>query len=189
MQILQRPRRGRFHQGPAQAQRETCVVAYVVDGDTFNWLPSPSASVSSRGLPSAARWKRATANPAAGCPVSLLAGAGALFTVAAGNVRAALRESRTALSTGSFVAEARRYVPDITARDVVRGPRGIRAQAMDAKGRLLDDFAITGSDRVVHVRNAPSPGATSALAIAEHIVGEALRRGGFGSPAERTTDL
>lgn len=107
---------------------------------------------------------------------------------AAGNVRAALRESRTALSTGSFVAEARRYVPGITARDVVRGPRGIRAQAMDAKGRLLDDFAITGSDRVVHVRNAPSPGATSALAIAEHIVGEALRRGGFGSPAERTTD-
>jgi L-2-hydroxyglutarate oxidase LhgO len=108
---------------------------------------------------------------------------------AAGNLRAALRESRTALSTGSFVAEARKYVPDITAGDVMRGPRGIRAQAMDAKGLLLDDFAITGSDRVVHVRNAPSPGATSAMAIAEHIVGEALRRGGFGSPAERSTDL
>jgi L-2-hydroxyglutarate oxidase len=104
---------------------------------------------------------------------------------AAGNVPAAIRESRTAMSSSKFIAEARRYVPDIRAGDVVRGPRGIRAQAMDAKGRLVDDFVITGSERVVHVRNAPSPGATSALAIAEHIVGEALQRGALGTPAER----
>ena len=95
---------------------------------------------------------------------------------AASNVAAAVRESRTAASSKAFIAEARKYVPEISPSDVVRGPRGIRAQAMDANGRLVDDFVITGTDRLVHVRNAPSPGATSALAIAEHIVGEALQR-------------
>jgi L-2-hydroxyglutarate oxidase LhgO len=108
---------------------------------------------------------------------------------AAGNLPAAARESRTALSTGAFVAEARRYVPDIRRSDVVRGPRGIRAQAMDAEGRLVDDFVITGTQRVVHVRNAPSPGATSALAIAEHIASEALQRVGLGTTTERIHEL
>lgn len=109
-----------------------------------------------------------------------------LWRFAARNVPAAIRESRTALSSRSFITEARRYVPDITRSDVTRGPRGIRAQAMDARGRLVDDFVISGTDRVVHLRNAPSPGATSALAIAEHIVAEALARGRFGSPSNRT---
>ncbi|WP_067903112.1 L-2-hydroxyglutarate oxidase [Nocardia vaccinii] len=95
---------------------------------------------------------------------------------AANNVPAAIRETRTAFSTRSFVAQARVYVPAITASDVHRGPRGIRAQAMNRDGSLEDDFAISGTARTVHVRNAPSPGATSALAIAEHIVREALGR-------------
>jgi L-2-hydroxyglutarate oxidase LhgO len=47
---------------------------------------------------------------------------------------------------------------------------------MNADGSLEDDFVITGTDRVIHVRNAPSPGATSSLAIAEHVVTEALAR-------------
>ena len=89
---------------------------------------------------------------------------------AAGNLRAAGRESRSVLSTRSFVAQARAYVPELAAADVRPGPRGIRAQAMSPDGSLLDDFAIHRAGRVVHVRNAPSPGATSALAIAEHIV-------------------
>ena len=116
-------------------------------------------------------------------------GFGGFWRFAAGNVPAAIRESRTAMSSARFIAEACRYVPDIRPTDVVRGPRGIRAQAMDAKGRLVDDFVITGTERVVHVRNAPSPGATSALAIAEHIVSEALQRGGLGTPAERAHEL
>ncbi|URM98879.1 L-2-hydroxyglutarate oxidase [Actinomadura madurae] len=95
---------------------------------------------------------------------------------AARNLPAAAREARTALSSRRFVAEARRYVPAIPSGAVVRGPRGIRAQAMDARGGLVDDFVISGTEHIVHVRNAPSPGATSALAIAEHIVDEALRR-------------
>ncbi len=108
---------------------------------------------------------------------------------AAANVPAAIRESRTAMSSSRFVAEARRYVPDIRPTDVVRGPRGVRAQAMERSGRLVDDFVITGTESVVNVRNAPSPGATSALAIAEHIVSEALRRRGLGTSAERALDL
>ncbi|MCY7402745.1 MAG: L-2-hydroxyglutarate oxidase [Nocardioides sp.] len=107
---------------------------------------------------------------------------------AAGNLTAAVRESRVALSPTSFVAEARKYVPGITRADVVRGPRGIRAQAMDARGRLVDDFVISGTDRTVHVRNAPSPGATSCLAIAEHIVTEIVRRRGLGTVSERALD-
>lgn len=95
---------------------------------------------------------------------------------AARNVAAAARESRTALSSRAFIEEARKYVPSLDPATVARGPRGVRAQAMGADGRLVDDFVITGTDRVVLVRNAPSPGATSALAIAEHVVAEALRR-------------
>jgi L-2-hydroxyglutarate oxidase LhgO len=98
---------------------------------------------------------------------------------AAGNVPAAVREARTATSRRRFVAGARAYVPEVDPRRVRPGPRGIRAQAMDARGGLVDDFVITGSERMVHVRNAPSPGATSALAIAEHVVAEAVRRSGL----------
>ena len=56
--------------------------------------------------------------------------------------------------------------------DVVPGPSGVRAQAMDADGGLVDDFRVTVHGRVVALRNAPSPGATSSLAIAEHLVAQ-----------------
>ncbi|MGZ5418164.1 MAG: L-2-hydroxyglutarate oxidase [Nocardioides sp.] len=98
---------------------------------------------------------------------------------AAGNLPAAVREARTASSRTRFVAGARSYVPAVDPTRVRPGTRGIRAQAMDARGRLVDDFVITGSERIVHVRNAPSPGATSSLAIAEHVVAEALLRSGL----------
>lgn len=110
-----------------------------------------------------------------------------LWRFAVANAPAAVRELRTAMSPARFVAEATRYLPEIDRTRVRRGPRGVRAQAMDARGRLLDDFVITGTDRMVHVRNAPSPGATSALAIAEHVVTEALRRGGLPA-VERSPD-
>jgi L-2-hydroxyglutarate oxidase LhgO len=89
--------------------------------------------------------------------------------------RPGLRELRGSLSKRAFIAEARRLVPAVTAADVVPAPAGVRAQAVDADGTLVDDFRIgsaAGSDRVVTVRNAPSPGATSSLAIAEYLVDE-----------------
>jgi L-2-hydroxyglutarate oxidase LhgO len=84
--------------------------------------------------------------------------------------RTGLREMYGSLSKRRFVAAARAYVPDIGDDDVVPGVAGIRAQALDSDGGLIDDFRITVRERVVLLRNAPSPAATSSLAIAEHIV-------------------
>ena len=95
---------------------------------------------------------------------------------AAHNLPAAGRELRTATSTRRFVAGAAAYMPGLTVDDVRPGPRGIRAQAMNSDGGLEDDFVVTGHGRVVHLRNAPSPGATSSMAIAEYLVDRALER-------------
>ena len=69
---------------------------------------------------------------------------------------------------------ARTFVPELTVADVVPAPAGVRAQAVDADGSLVDDFRIGRVGPVVTVRNAPSPGATSSLAIAEHIADQVL---------------
>ena len=74
-------------------------------------------------------------------------------------------------------AEARRYVPEVSAADLVPAPSGVRAQALDPDGSLLDDFRIHRLGPITAVRNAPSPGATSSLAIAEHIADAALASG------------
>lgn len=91
------------------------------------------------------------------------------------NTPTAVREIRSVLSHRRFVAEAARYVPSLAGAGVTPVPRGIRAQAMTRDGALVDDFVIAHRGPVTEVRNAPSPGATSSLAIAEHVVGEALR--------------
>ncbi|MEV5749206.1 L-2-hydroxyglutarate oxidase [Actinoallomurus sp. NPDC052308] len=83
--------------------------------------------------------------------------------------RAGVREVLTSVSSRRFIAEARAYVPELTAGDVLPAPAGVRAQAIDRDGSLVDDFAIHHLGPVVSVRNAPSPAATSALAIADHI--------------------
>ncbi len=81
--------------------------------------------------------------------------------------RTGAAELRHAASIGSFVAECRRYVPELRREDVERSPHaGVRAQAVARDGSLVDDFAISVTGRAVHVRNAPSPAATSALALA-----------------------
>ncbi|GAA4477820.1 L-2-hydroxyglutarate oxidase [Enteractinococcus fodinae] len=86
------------------------------------------------------------------------------------NLPSAVREGRTVLSKTFFLREAQKYVPSLEGANVTRLTRGIRAQAMDADGSLVDDFRIDYEARVTHVRNAPSPGATSSMAIAEFIV-------------------
>jgi L-2-hydroxyglutarate oxidase LhgO len=69
-----------------------------------------------------------------------------------------------------------RYLPDLALDDLLPGPTGIRAQAVRADGTLVDDFLIRGTRRIVHVLNAPSPGATSSLAIGEVIAAEVDNR-------------
>jgi L-2-hydroxyglutarate oxidase LhgO len=78
------------------------------------------------------------------------------------------------LSKRAFAAEARRYVPEVSAADLVPAPAGVRAQALDADGSLVDDFRINRIGPITAVRNAPSPGATSSMAIAEEIAASAL---------------
>jgi (S)-2-hydroxyglutarate dehydrogenase len=84
--------------------------------------------------------------------------------------RTGAREMYGSLSKSRFIAGARAYLPEISDDDVVPGPTGVRAQALEADGSLVDDFRISVRDRIVLLRNAPSPAATSALAIAEHVV-------------------
>ena len=86
--------------------------------------------------------------------------------------RAGLAEARTSVSKRRFVAGAREYLPALSAADVVPAPAGVRAQAVDRDGSLVDDFRISVTGAVVSVRNAPSPAATSSLAIADYIAGQ-----------------
>ena len=92
--------------------------------------------------------------------------------------RTGLMEMAGSLSRRRFVAAAQRYIPELGVDDVVPGPRGVRAQALGRDGEMVDDFRITRRGPVLSVRNAPSPAATSSLAIAEHIVDVAFERNG-----------
>ncbi len=86
-------------------------------------------------------------------------------------------EVRRSLSKRLFVRDLQRLVPEIATADVHRAGSGVRAQALDAKGGLIDDFRIARSERAIHVLNAPSPGATASMPIGERIaamVGESL---------------
>lgn len=80
-------------------------------------------------------------------------------------------------SRRAALAAVQRYVPALTDDDLTEErPVGIRAQALARDGTLVDDFAIDGSRRVVHVRNAPSPAATASLAIGDALATEVLDR-------------
>jgi 2-hydroxyglutarate dehydrogenase len=83
--------------------------------------------------------------------------------------RYGLGEIARAASKRAFVAELRRYIPGLTAADVLPGPAGVRAQALGRDGTLVDDFVLSETERALHVRNAPSPAATSSLALAREI--------------------
>ena len=90
--------------------------------------------------------------------------------------RTGVRELHGSLSKRAFVAAARSYVPELSVADVERAGAGVRAQAVDADGTLVDDFRIHRVGPVTVIRNAPSPAATSSLAIADHIAAELDQR-------------
>lgn len=73
-------------------------------------------------------------------------------------------------STRLYARLARRLVPDLEKAHLVAGGAGVRAQAVDSTGKLVDDFVIEKAANTVHVLNAPSPGATASIAIGRHIV-------------------
>jgi len=87
--------------------------------------------------------------------------------------RATVDEVRNTFSSGALIEEAQRLVPDLRPEDVEPGPAGVRAQALGRDGKLIEDFLIEKTEGAVHVRNAPSPAATSSLALARLIADEA----------------
>lgn len=80
------------------------------------------------------------------------------------------------LVKSAFVRDMQRYLPAIRGEDVEFGPSGVRGQFLAADGTLLDDFVIESDADAVHVLNAPSPAATSSLAIARHLADAVERR-------------
>jgi L-2-hydroxyglutarate oxidase len=90
--------------------------------------------------------------------------------------RTGLDEVKRSLFKPALVDALRRLVPAITAGDLQPIPSGVRAQAVDSDGRLVDDFVIRSSPRTVHVLNAPSPAATASLEIGRIVAEQALER-------------
>jgi L-2-hydroxyglutarate oxidase len=88
------------------------------------------------------------------------------------NWRAGAIELRHAARRAWFVDAAARYVPELRPSDVQSAFAGVRAQAVGRDGALVDDFALSGTERALHVRNAPSPAATASLAIARMLADE-----------------
>jgi len=87
-----------------------------------------------------------------------------------------LGEAYRSLSRDAFVRALQRLLPEIRGEHLAAGSAGVRAQAVDRAGRLLDDFHIVSAERMIHVLNAPSPAATAALAIGRRIARQAAEQ-------------
>jgi L-2-hydroxyglutarate oxidase len=92
-----------------------------------------------------------------------------------------LGEMYRSASTGAFLHALQRLIPELTAADVKPGGAGVRAQALEPTGALVDDFRIVEGDRMIHVLNAPSPAATASISIGRVIARRAFAH--FGLPA------
>ena len=88
-------------------------------------------------------------------------------------------------SKAAFLKDLQRLMPSLTADDLVPGGAGVRAQALDRQGQLVDDFRFLHTDGIVHVCNAPSPAATASLVIGKHIVQTALSHNGDAFSQQR----
>jgi L-2-hydroxyglutarate oxidase len=85
-------------------------------------------------------------------------------------------EMYRSFSKAAFTKALQKLIPDIQEGDLVEGGAGVRAQACDRTGGLVDDFLILENENVINVCNAPSPAATSSLAIGETVAGIAKKR-------------
>ena len=97
--------------------------------------------------------------------------------------RTGLAEIYRDFSKTAFLKALQQYMPELRRADLLPGPSGVRAQALDVDGSLVDDFVIDQQDAMLHVRNAPSPAATSSLAIAALVADSAERAFGLGHAA------
>jgi L-2-hydroxyglutarate oxidase LhgO len=85
----------------------------------------------------------------------------------------------------AYVRALRRYIPRLRVQDTLSGPSGVRAQALNTDGSMVDDFVFDAADGALHVRNAPSPAATASLAIAQHVADRAQACFGLRQNAAR----
>ena len=81
-----------------------------------------------------------------------------------------LNEFSTSILKSSFLKKTQKLIPEIRSKDIKSGPAGVRAQGIDSSGNLMMDFEVKTHNNQIHVINAPSPAATSALSIADHII-------------------
>ena len=95
--------------------------------------------------------------------------------------RTGVGEMHRSFMKSVFLHDLQRLLPEVKGTDLVSGGSGVRAQAVDKRGRLLDDFSIQETEGAIHVLNAPSPGATSSLSIGEHIVSLAAKSFDLGA--------
>ncbi len=94
------------------------------------------------------------------------------WRMAAKNWRASVGEYYRSWRKAAFVHALQKLIPELAAEDLIPGGSGVRAQAVDKSGKLVDDFHIAYTQGMIHVCNVPSPAATASLAIAEHIVSQ-----------------
>jgi L-2-hydroxyglutarate oxidase len=86
------------------------------------------------------------------------------------NLSFTLEELSSSIIKEKFISKAKSMLPDVNSNMFTKGPAGVRAQAMDSNGNLIMDFNIIREKNQIHILNAPSPGATASLAIADYIV-------------------
>jgi L-2-hydroxyglutarate oxidase len=89
--------------------------------------------------------------------------------LAAKFMKMGMGEFYRSFSKAAFVKALQRLLPEIESKDIVPGGAGVRAQALEKNGNLVDDFRIVQNDRMIHVLNAPSPAATASISIGEKI--------------------
>jgi L-2-hydroxyglutarate oxidase LhgO len=169
------PFRGEYHALSARVEDRVKGMIYPVPDPRLPWLgvhftrtTDDRVLVGPNAVPALAQeaYRRRDVDPRLLASLLLWPGGRAL---ARQNWRTGARELQSSIWKPSFAAAARRYLPSLRTHDLVAAPAGVRAQAVGRNGRLIDDFVIDGEGPVTVVRNAPSPAATSSLAIAEHL--------------------
>jgi L-2-hydroxyglutarate oxidase len=107
--------------------------------------------------------------------LAAMASCGGFWKVIRDNLRSGIEEYRNSFVKTGYLRLVRKYCPELELDDLEPHPAGVRAQAVDRTGALVHDFLFVSSRRTVHVCNAPSPAATSALPIGAHILNQAER--------------
>ena len=98
------------------------------------------------------------------------------WKMAAKYYKMGFQEFRRSFSKELFVKSLQKLIPEIQYDDIEAGGAGVRAQALEPDGKLVDDFRIVEAERMVHVLNAPSPAATASLSIGKTISGMVIKK-------------